>query len=177
MIYSMTKNIALRALLLACLSAPAQAATTAKDIQVAARVLGFTATPLTGTVKLGIVFDPANAASAAEEQTLLRILGGGLTVGPVTLVPVPVPIASVGSVGADMLFLTSGLGSAAAAVQQAAVAKKIMCVTTDTAYNAAGACAVAVQSDPNVKIIVNKAAADASGVAFGTAFMLMITEI
>jgi hypothetical protein len=168
------------AILLAGLAAAggsAQAAVTPKDIQVAARVLGFTATPITGTVKLGIVYDPANAGSAADEQALLGILGSGLSVGAVTLVPVPVPVASVGSAGADVLFLTSGLGGGAAAAQQAAAAKKIMCITTDIAANAAGACAVAVQSAPSVKIIVNKAAADASGVSFGTAFMLMITEI
>jgi hypothetical protein len=98
-------------------------------------------------------------------------------VGAVTLVPVAVPIASVGSPNADVLFLTSGLGAAAAQVGTAAADRKIMCITTDAAANAAGDCAVAVQSDPAVKITVNKAAAAASNVSFGTAFMLMITEI
>jgi hypothetical protein len=156
---------------------PAHAAVTAKDIQVAARVLGFTSTPVTGAVKVGIVYDPANVASAADAKTLLGIMGTGLTVGAVTLVPVAVPIASVGSPNADVLFLTSGLGAAAAQVGTAAADRKIMCITTDAAANAAGDCAVAVQSDPAVKITVNKAAAAASNVSFGTAFMLMITEI
>jgi hypothetical protein len=157
--------------------AAAGAAVTATDIQVAARVLGFTTTPVTGTVKLGIVYDPANAASAADEAALLGILGSGLTVGAVTLVPVAVPIASVGSAAADVLFLTSGLGTGAAPAGAAAAAKKIICITTDAAANVAGDCAVAVQSDPAVKITVNKAAAAASGVSFGAAFMMMITEI
>jgi len=155
----------------------AAAAVTARDIQVAARVLGFADSPLTGTVRLGIVYDPANAGSAADETALAGILGSGLTVGAVTLVPVPVPIAKVGGAAADVLFLTSGLGAGAAPVAAAAAAKKIMCITTDAAANAAGSCAVAVQSDPSVKITVNKAAAAASSVSFGTAFMLMITEI
>lgn len=157
--------------------AAAGAAVTATDIQVAARVLGFTATPITGTVKLGVVYDPANAASAADEAALISMLGSGLTVGAVTLVPVPVPIGSVGSAAADVLFLTGGLGAGAAPAAAAAAAKKIMCITTDAAANAAGDCAVAVQSDPAVKITVNKAAAAASGVSFGAAFMMMITEI
>lgn len=156
---------------------PARAAVTAKDIQVAARVLGFTTTPVTGTVKLGIVYDPGNAASAADETALAGILGSGLSVGAVTLVPVPVPIGSVASSSADVMFLTAGLGAGASAAGNAAAAKKIICITTDAAANAAGSCAVAVQSDPSVKITVNKAAAAASGVSFGTAFMLMITEI
>ncbi|MDE8346987.1 MAG: hypothetical protein POH28_12580, partial [Acidocella sp.] len=155
----------------------AAAAVTATDMQIAARVLGFTTTPITGTVKLGIVYDPANATSAADETALVGILGSGLTVGAVTLVPVPVPIASLSSASADVLFLTSGLGTAAGPVGSAAAAKKILCMTTDTAANAAGDCAVAVQSDPSVKITVNKAAAAASGVSFATAFTMMITEI
>src|ERR1700757_723838 len=81
-----------------------QAQVTAKDVQVAARVLNFTTTPFTGTVKLGIVYDPAIAASAADEQTLAGILGSGLAVGGVTLVPVPVPIAKLASTPVDVLF-------------------------------------------------------------------------
>jgi hypothetical protein len=157
--------------------AAAGAAVTATDIQVAARVLGFTATPMSGTVKLGIVYDPANASSAADEAALLGILGSGLTVGSVTLVPMAVPIASVGSTAANVLFLTSGLGAGAAPAGAAAAAKKIICITTDAAANAAGDCAVAVQSAPAVKITVNKSAAAASGISFGAAFMMMITEI
>jgi hypothetical protein len=155
----------------------ARAAVTAEDIQVAARVLGFTTTPLTGTVKLGIVYNPANAASVADERALLGILGGGLTVGNVTLVPVLVPVARVDMANANVLFLTSGLGAGAAPVVAAAAAKKLMCITTDMAAVQAGTCAVAVQSDPAVQITVNKAAASASGVSFVTAFLLMITEI
>ncbi len=173
--HSVKPVAAMAAFLLAPL--PALAAVTATDVQVAARVLGFTTTPVTGMVKLGIVYDPANPASAADEAALAGILGSGLTVGAVTLVPVPVPVASLAGANADVLFLTSGLGAEAGQVGSAAAARKIMCITTDAAANAAGDCAVAVQSDPAVKITVNKAAAAASGVSFGTAFMMMITEI
>lgn len=156
---------------------PAQAAVTAKDVQVAGRVLGFTATPLSGNVRFGIVYDPKSANSLADAQTLLLILGKGLAVGPVNLIPVPIPLAKLGSTPVDVLFLMPGLGAAAAAVGRAADAQQIMCITTDLAATQAGDCAVAVQSDPNVQITVNKAAAAASNVSFGTAFMLMITQI
>jgi len=157
---------------------PAQAAVTAKDVQVAGRVLGFTTTPLSGNVRFGIVYDPKRANSLADAQTLLLILGKGLTVGPVNLVPVPVPLAKLGTTPVDVLFLMPGLGAtAAAAAGRAAEAQQIMCITTDLAATQAGDCAVAVQSDPNVQITVNKAAAAASNVNFGTAFMLMITQI
>ncbi len=154
-----------------------QAAVTAKDIQVAGRVLGFTAPPLTGDVKLGIVYDPANAGSTADEQALMAILGSGLTVGGVNLIGVPVTIANIATSPADVLFLTAGLGAAGAATGTEAAAKKQVCITTDIAATQAGYCAVSVASDPKVQITVNKAAASASGVSFGAAFMLMITQI
>jgi hypothetical protein len=155
----------------------ARAVVTLQDVQLAARVLGFSSIAVTGRVKLGVVYDPANAASAADEAALMAILGHGFSVGPVTLVPVPVPIATVSSASADVFFLTSGLAAAGASVGSAAAARKIMCITTDASATAAGDCAVAVQTDPEVSITLNQAAAAASGVSFGTAFMLMISRI
>jgi hypothetical protein len=162
-------------LTLAPLGAPA--AVTAKDVQVAARVLGFTTTPFTGPVKFGIVYNPANPSSAADERALLGILGRGLTVGNVTLIPELVPIGQVRSRAVDVLFLTSGLTAQAEPVAAAAAAHKVMCITTDPAATAAGDCAVSVQSDPAVEITVNMAAAAASNLSFGTAFMLMVNQI
>lgn len=154
-----------------------RAQVTAKDIQVAARVLNFTATPFTGTVKLGIVYDPSIAASAADEAALTGLLGSGLAVGSVTLVPVPVPIGKLASTPVDVLFLTSGLGAAASAVGAQAASAKTLCITTDQAATQAGNCAVSVASDPKVQITVNKAAAAASNVSFASAFLMMVTEI
>jgi hypothetical protein len=154
-----------------------QAAVTAKDIQVAGRVLGFTATPLTGNVKLGIVYDPANAGSAADEAALVGILGTGLAVGAVTLIPVPITIDKIASTPSDVIFLTSGLGADAAKAGAQAAAEKVICITTDLAATQAGSCAVDIQTAPTVQITVNKATAAASGVSFASAFMLMITEI
>jgi len=163
--------------LLAALPAPANAAVTAKDIQVAGRVIGFVNPPASGTVKLGIVYDPSNAASRDDEQALMDILGSGLTIGGVTLIPEPVPIAQLSGTDANLLFLTGGLGSAGMAVASVADTKKILCMTTDTGAVQAGACAVAVQTSPSVQIIVNKALLAASGISFDTAFLLMVTEI
>ena len=157
--------------------AAAQAQVTAKDMQVAGRVLGFTSSPPSGSVKLGIVYDPAVPASAADEQALVGILGSGLAVGSVTFMPVPITIDKLGSTPADIFFLTSGMGAEAAKVGAQAAANKVMCMTTDIAATQAGNCALSIQSDPKVLITVNKAAAAASGVSFASAFMLMITEI
>lgn len=157
--------------------AAGHAQVTAKDMQVAGRVLNFTSSPYSGTVKLGIVYDPSVAASTADEQALAGILGSGLAIGSVTLVPVPVPLAQLGTAQVNVFFLTSGLGAAAAAVQKQAAAGKILCITTDLSATQAGYCAVSVQSDPKVQITVNKAAASATGISFASAFLMMVTEI
>lgn len=158
-------------------SAPAHAAITAKDLQVAGRVIGFVNPTPSGTLKLGIVYDPANATSMADKQALMTILGNGLAVAGITLVPDPVSIAALSGTDANILFLTNGLGAEAADVGKIAAAKKLLCITTDLSDTQDGSCAVAVQSSPNVQITVNKATLAASGISFTSAFMLMVTEI
>ncbi len=151
-----------------------QAAVTAKDVQVAARILSFSDSPPTGDVKLGIVYDPANVASAAEEAALVGILGSGLQVGSITLVPVPISMDKIGSTPSDVLFLTSGLGAEGAKVSARG---KTLCMTTDAAATVAGYCAISIQTTPKVQITVNKAAAANSGGSFASAFLMMVTEI
>jgi len=153
------------------------AAVTAKDIQVAGRVLGFTANPPSGTLKFGIVYDPDIPGSARDEQDLLGILGTGLTIGNVTLVPVPIMISQIGTVPADLFFLTANMGADGAKVAAEATARKILCITTDLSETQAGNCALGVQTLPKVQITLNKAAAASSNVSFVSAFLLMITEI
>jgi len=153
--------------------AASQAAVTAKDLQIVARVLSFTSPPFTGTVRLGIVYDPANAASIANEAAMLALLGNGVQVGAVQLVPVPMPIGELGLTSVDVLFLTSGLGAEAKLVQRQAANGKL-CITTDVAATAAGFCAVTIQSEPKVEITVNQAAL---AVQFDSVFLLMVNKI
>lgn len=153
------------------------AAVTAKDIQVAGRVLGFTSDPLSGDVKVGIVYDPDNAISAQDEHALVTILGGGLTIGNIDLIPVPITIKQLATTSTDIIFLTEGVGAAAAKVGAQAAQEKIPCITTDLAATRAGFCAIGIQTDPKVQITINKVTATASDVYFTSAFMLMVTEI
>lgn len=177
MFWKRKKSLSLAAVAAAMLCGPANAQVTAKDVQVAGRVLGFLDPPMSGDVTLGIVYDPSVAASVADEQALLGILGRGLQVAGVNLIPVPVPISGVASAQMGVYFLTSGLGAAAAQAGNAAAAQKAVCITTDASATRAGFCAVAVETDPKVNITVNKAAAGQSGTNFTSAFMLMIREI
>ncbi len=158
-------------------AATAVPATTTREIQVAGRLLALTSNPLSGDVKMGIVYDPHDAASAQDERALAAILGSGLDVGDVTLIPVPIPIGRIGTSSTDIIFLTPGLGAEAALAGEQAVRKKILCITTDLAATQAGFCAVSLQIDTKVHISINVAALAASDISFTEAFMLMIREI
>jgi hypothetical protein len=153
------------------------AAVTSRDMQVAGRILALTSNPLSGDVRVGIVYDPDNPTSMQDERALKAILSGGLTVGDVNLIPVPVRIDRIGKIPTNILFLTTGLGAKAGLAGDQAAREKILCITPDPAATQAGFCALSLQVDAKVHITVNHAALAASDVSFTEAFMLMIHEI
>lgn len=152
---------------------------TAKDVQVIAKTLGFTAPPLSGAVKVAIVFDPASVPSQKDADDLKGILGGGLTAGAATLSPMMVPVAQLdsGLDGASLVFVTGGLSSQHERIFAAARGKKLLSVSPDAACVQSGRCVMGVKSEPKVEIVINKAAAEASSVSFAPAFRMMISEI
>jgi hypothetical protein len=169
-----------RALLLICCAvqaAPAQADVTAGDLQIMGRALGFLDKPMSGEVTVGIVYAPDIPQSAREAEELQRMLAGGLRVGNVLLKPVPVALDHLAQSNVAVLFLTSGLGELAKPVGIASIKRRLPCVTTDLPQVQNGRCAVGVSSEPTVEILVNRAAALASGTTFSTLFRMMISEI
>lgn len=167
-------TIALWALLA---TAPVYAQVTSMDLQVAGRALGFLEKPLSGDVQVVVVYAQNNPQSIQAAESLRSQMGAGLKVGNTTLRPVLVPLTEVGQVTAGLLFLAPGAGAQADAMKQVVQARHLACFTTDIAQVQAGRCAVGVRSQPRIEIIVNRAAAVASGVSFSTVFRMMITEI
>jgi len=149
---------------------PARAGVTHND-------LGFLENPPTGEVRVGIVYAPGDPRSIAEAASLRDTLKGGLRAGNFVLRSVMVTIDEVEQAKVDLFFLTHGIGEAATKVAAASDAKRIPCVTTDIAQVKRGTCVVGVRSEPRAEILVNRAAADASGTIFSTAFRMLITEI
>jgi hypothetical protein len=161
-------------LALACGAAQAQFALS--DIQIAGRALGFLDKPLHGEVAAGIVYSPANPQSAREAEALRAILGDGLRIGNVTLVPVLVPVAAVGNAKAALFFLTDSVDDVNR-VAEAARARQIPCFTTDLAQVKSGACAIGVRSQPKIEILVNRNTAASTHLSFSAVFRMMITEM
>ena len=169
-----SSSAALAALLCSfVVAAPANAEFAAKDAQVMARVMGFMDQPPPATVKLGIVYDAGNQKQA---EALMAQLGGSLSAGKFTLVPTLVKIGDVGSANVNAVVLMAGTGGAAS-VAAITKGKKIPCFTGDRALVQSGACLVGINTDPKVEILLNKNLAASSGISFGAAFKMMITEI
>jgi len=148
----------------------------AKDLQVAARALGFLEAAPSGSVVLGIVFDPGKPATVAERDALLAALGAGLSAGDMKITGQGVEAGKVGATsGVAALYVTSGVNYAE--VGAAASAKKLLTISGDKACAQAGHCVMSVVTSPAVEITVNHNAATAVGASFKAAFRMMIHEI
>ncbi len=162
----------------AALTLPANAQVTQTDMLVAGRALGFIDNlKHSSAVRVGIVYDPANAQSAQQAAELNAAMAGGLRIGGMDLRPVMVPLDKLGGAGVEAFLLTDGLGAAASAVARVSHARKIPCITFDLSQVRDGNCAMGVRSRPRVEVLVNRAAADATGMVLAAAFRIMITEI
>lgn len=163
---------------LAAISAfPAHADVTAKDIQVMARALGFAEKAPSGEIRLGIVYAPENAASVAQAEAVQKLLGDGLKAGNLVLKPLLVKIDEATSADVAAFLLIEGMGAGGAKLAAVTKAKQKPCLTIDIPQVQNGSCAMGIKSEPKVEILVNRAAADASGVTFGASFRMMITEL
>jgi ABC-type uncharacterized transport system substrate-binding protein len=157
--------------------APAIADITITDIQVAARTLSFLDEPMTGRVRIGIVYSLQSPRSRSQADSLYATLAGGLTVGAVVLQPVLLAIDDASHADVDLFLLTEHIPPSGNELAAVSAARQIPCVTTDIEQVRNGNCIIAVRSRPKVEIIVNRKAAIDSGARFATAFRVMVTEI
>jgi hypothetical protein len=161
----------------ALMALPAAAEDSATTLLVAVRALSFLQHPLQGEVIVGIVYQPGNAQSALEAKQLDAMMEDGFRAGQLVLRPRLIALDELANSNVGLYFLTSDLGHAAAALAQLDRSRKIPCVTTDIVQVQDGNCAMGVRALPRVQILVNRAAAAASGMTFSEAFRVMITEL
>lgn len=172
--------LSLSALALCAMSLDANAATEAKEMQVVGKVAGFAnSIDKSKPVQLGVVFDGANATSQADFDAVKGIIGAGLKTGKVTINFVPVAISELGSkvASVDMLFVTEGLSGKMAEINSVAKNNKKLTVSTDMSCVETGNCLVGVDVSSGVKVFLNRASVDATGIEFDSAFKFMVKEI
>jgi hypothetical protein len=167
------------AVLACCLiAAPAHADVTATDMQVAARALSFVSNPLSGTVRVGIVYTPGSSKSRRQAESLRTMLAKGLRIGALELRPVLVKSGEKSTADVDLFFLTEYMETNDAAnLPGDGTLRQILCITTDIEQVRSGNCVLGVRSRPKVEVFVNRAAAEADGITFSTVFRVMITEL
>lgn len=147
------------------------------DLLVAGRAIGFIDSLRPGTLSVGVVYAPGNAQSEQQARELAALLGDGRRIGSFTLKPVMLPVDRLNSQRVALYFLTDGVGAEAAKVGTASRTRKIPCITYDLSQVRAGACTMGVRTHPRIEVLVNHAAAEASGTQFAAVFRMLITEI
>ncbi len=148
----------------------------AENVAAAAHVFSFLNPAPSGPAIAAIIFDPANAASAAEAAQIERGIGEGLVVGSARLVPRRVPIAALANLrGARLAFVTQGLRAHYAEI--GAASRGVLTITSDRDCVVAGKCVIAVSSGAKTEIVVSRAALSAAGIRFGSIFAMLAKEI
>lgn len=168
------RKLILPALALAIFGTPAFAETTTRDIEVIGRALGFMEGVSGSDRTVAIVYDPA---SEAEAQALADAMSGGMSAGRVTLNARMVPAGDLSGLNGAHAAVLLGSAAADTGVTGAAQSNGVMAVSTDMGCVEGGGCVMGVQSAPSVRIVVNRANADAASVSFAAAFAMMIEEI
>ncbi|MFA6280009.1 MAG: hypothetical protein WC612_04365 [Bdellovibrionales bacterium] len=159
------------------MAAPAQAVDQA-DLMVALKTTPLLTNKLSGSAVMAVVFDPADAASKAEADSLKALLDAGIDApGGVKITGMMVPVAEVGSKlsSAKLAFITKG--ACTAPVSTAANAAGVLSMSTDLDCVKGNKCILGIVTKPSVEIYYSKTAADAAKVGFAQAFTMLVKQI
>jgi len=172
------------ALAVACLiaaSGEVRAEMTIKNLQVAARSLGFLTGRDIAGLRVAIIYASDIEASKKEAEALVALLGSTFNAGRVTLIPVSpstVPTTKLSSLDhEDVAFVTDNLKPWYGAIAEEARARHIVTVTSDLDCVINGACVLGVQAEPRVQVLINRAAAVQSAIEFAPGFRMLVTEL
>lgn len=156
---------------------PVHAEILMQDLQIAARALSFMETPLTGSVRAGIVYSARDQRSVRQAEELERLFERGLRLGSLNVSSVRVEIGQVARADVDLFLMTDFVGNAGDQRDILSGTKSVPCVTTDIELVREGVCMMGIRSKPKVEILINHAAARKSGITFATVFRMLITEL
>jgi hypothetical protein len=145
-----------------------------KDVQVLGRVLAFLQPP-PASGEIAVVYAAGDASSRWDAEAIVAQIGSGLKVGGAVLQPRLVERAALADGGFPVTIIAAGANGPQ--VGAAIRASHSLCVTGELEAVQAGLCTMSIRSEPRVDIVINHAAAAASGVEFAAAFRMMIREI
>jgi hypothetical protein len=158
---------------MACAGSAAAASLSSRDVLIIAKALGFLdPAPRGGTV--AVVYSALDAASRDDARAIVALFGDGLASGGGT---VTARAIDAGSLGDGTGFVAIILAAGAENADPATKPHRLLSISAAEDLVRSGRCVMAVQSEPRVEITVNRAAAQAAGVAFTAAFGMLVHEI
>lgn len=149
-----------------------------KDINVVFRTLRYL--PDIGRSKeamMGVMFDPAVPASVEERDRLDAIIAAGIKGARIKAESLNIPVSELSAIDdVDFVYVTEGLAAHHGEIFAAASQKGRLTVSVDETCVDQGKCVMWVRAEPDVRIVVNRAAANATKLRFPTAFRMLVTE-
>jgi hypothetical protein len=146
-----------------------------KDLKVLGSALAWTQPEPVGQLVIAIVYVANDEASRKDAEAIAALMGDGLHAGKAVFQPKLFDTGSLSNGGyGAILAAVNADGDRIIAASRAA---RVLCITADFAAVQAGRCVMAIRAEPRVQVLVNHAAAAATGVDFAPAFLMMIREI
>jgi hypothetical protein len=151
------------------------ASLSAKGLKVLGSALSCLQPEPMGQLVIAVAYVAGDDASRKDAEALAALIGDGVRAGPAVFQPKLVDTASLGAGGYAAILAASGADGER--VMAASRAARVLCVTADFAAVQAGRCVMAIRAEPRVDVLVNHAAAAATGIELAPAFLMMIREI
>ncbi len=171
------KLLAALALLTAITSAlDTHAAARAEDLDVLTRSLRFLLDPPKGHVDLAVVYDSTSPVSTSDARHIVDLAKSKEGKG-FTLMPRLIDERMLGRLdGADLVLLSADSDSLHAQVFARARASQTLVVSLHQGCIDLGLCVMWIKGVPDVRIVLNQAAAESVNARFSTTFRMMVQE-
>jgi hypothetical protein len=151
------------------------ASLSAKGLKVLGSALSCLQPEPIGQLVIAIAYAAGDDASRRDAEALAALMGDGLRAGRAVFFPKLADTASLG--GGGYAAILAAAGADGERLMAASRSARVLCVTADFAAVQAGRCVMAIRAEPRVDVLVNHAAAAATGVELAPAFLMMIREI
>jgi hypothetical protein len=171
----MRRGIAVAIALLVLLPRQAAAASLSpEELGILGKSLSFLQPAPAGEAIVAIVYAAGDPGSQQDARAIAAAIGDGLVARGAVFRPKLVDVAALASVEFALIVVAANANDEA--VMRAAQRRHVLCVTADREAVHAGTCIMAIRSEPRVGILLNSQAARGAGIAFATAFRMMVQE-
>ena len=177
-IVSMIKRVLVALVLVTTVTSAidSEAAVQAEDLDVLTRSLRFLQAPPKGDVDLAVVYDSRSASSVSDANNILDLAiakrGPGFT-----LMPRLIDQEALDKLdGADLVLLAADSDGLHASVFDHARITKTLVVSLHETCIDVGLCVMWVKGTPDVRIVLNRDAAQSVNARFKTTFRMMVQE-